>query len=191
MRQDMDKEVDKILESIRREDIGDTSPVKQETQAAESPARADQPNPADKGVHSKVEQLSKQKKRKSWLRWLIVVLVAVQLLSILMLIFGGRTVGDGGGGSDSGSGSLQGTWSLDGTTVYRFEEDGKGAMILPNKTYAFDYFVNEEEKTISIDYESEKAEDATYSYRVSEDKLVLTGTVGDGVVHEFTRTEQE
>lgn len=84
--------------------------------------------------------------------------------------------------------ALMGTWDLDGTTVYQFDGNGEGAMILPGKSYAFRYSINEETGTVSIDFEDERATDYTYDYQVSKDALVLSGSVGkESFTYEFTK----
>ena len=75
--------------------------------------------------------------------------------------------------------ALAGTWNLDGTTVYQFDGKGEGAMILPGNTYSFVYTMNEEKKTVSIDFKDENATDDTYSYRLEDNILTLYGNVGE------------
>lgn len=104
------------------------------------------------------------------------------LLLVIILIFKGCAGGD----------VLKGTWDMDGTTVYQFEGNGEGAMILPSNTYNFKYTINEEEKTVSIDFEDEKANDYTYNYEVTKDKLILSGSEGkESFAYEFTKTKEK
>lgn len=87
---------------------------------------------------------------------------------------------------------LKGTWDMDGTTVYQFDGKGEGAMILPSNTYTFKYTINEEEKTVSIDFEDEKATDYTYSYTIDKDSLTLYGNVGkESFEYVFTKTKDK
>jgi hypothetical protein len=104
------------------------------------------------------------------------------LLLIIILICKGCAGGD----------VLKGTWDMDGTTVYQFDSKGEGAMILPSNTYTFKYTINEEEKTVSIDFEDEKATDYTYSYTIDKDSLTLYGNVGkESFEYVFTKTKDK
>ena len=72
--------------------------------------------------------------------------------------------------------SITGEWGYDTVTVYRFDKDGKGALELPNGTYAFTYKTDGEK--ISVDFENESATDSTYTYTVTEDTLTLVSEDG-------------
>lgn len=67
--------------------------------------------------------------------------------------------------------SIVGTWDYDTVTVYRFDKGGKGALELPNDTYAFTYKTAGDK--LSIDFENESATDSTYTYTVTKDTLTL------------------
>ena len=87
---------------------------------------------------------------------------------------------------------LKGTWDLDGTTVYQFDGNGKGSMILPSNTYSFEYTISEENNTVSIDFEDERATDYIYAYEVKKDKLVLSGNEGEeSFSYEFMKVEDK
>ena len=111
---------------------------------------------------------SKQYKQAKIRRWAIIGGSIAVIVLIVILLCKGCTGGD----------VLKGTWDLDGTTVYQFDGKGKGAMILPSNTYSFKYTINEEEKTVSIDFDDEKATDYPYSFAVDKDSLTLYGSVG-------------
>lgn len=184
----MDKELDEIIASIKGEDTKVAPHTGQHTQVAETLSQTGTPKPASHGTVSPSERSShegvKQQKRKRPFRgWIIAVaIVVLLLLAITLLFFKGYL-----GGGDV----LKGTWSLDGITVYQFEGNGKGAMVLPSKTYTFKYTINEEEKTVTIDFEDEKAKDNSYSYQVSAQKLFLSSSVGEeNIVYEFTKTDR-
>ena len=74
------------------------------------------------------------------------------------------------------SNDLKGRWSLDDVTVYSFDGDGHGEMVLPLNTYEFSYVV--EGNKIMIDFINENAEDKEYSYTISADTLILTDAAG-------------
>lgn len=78
--------------------------------------------------------------------------------------------------SCSADNSISGKWDYDTVTVYRFDKDGKGALELPNDTYAFTYKTDGDK--LSIDFENESATDSTYTYTVTKDTLKLVSEDG-------------
>ena len=78
--------------------------------------------------------------------------------------------------SCSSGSSITGTWDYDTVTVYRFDKNGKGALELPNGTYAFTYKTDGEK--LSVDFENESATDSTYTYTVTGDTLTLVSEDG-------------
>lgn len=74
------------------------------------------------------------------------------------------------------SNGLTGRWSLDDVTIYSFDGNGHGEMVLPLNTYEFSYVV--EGNKIMIDFINENAEDKEYSYTISADTLILTDAAG-------------
>lgn len=75
--------------------------------------------------------------------------------------------------------ALRGTWDYDGTTVYKFNGDGTGALVLPDSQYDFSYSISRRDHTVAIDFMDDSAKDHTYSFAVEGDQLTLTDTVGD------------
>lgn len=73
--------------------------------------------------------------------------------------------------------TIIGRWDMDGTTVYRFEKDGTGALVLPTKEYEFTYVI--EDNVLRIDFVDEAALDANYTFEVQKSVLFLTGGPGD------------
>ena len=79
--------------------------------------------------------------------------------------------------------SLVGKWTTDGNTVYEFNEDGTGALIVPVANLPFTYkFENDQ---LFIDFENENSDDVFYTYEVTDTKLNLTSVNG---TFEFSRT---
>lgn len=72
-------------------------------------------------------------------------------------------------------------------TVYRFDKNGKGELILPNSNFAFTYEIKDD--TLTIDFESENAADSTYTFSVTDDKLTLTAESSDAVYVLTKKTE--
>ena len=69
-----------------------------------------------------------------------------------------------------------GSWTNDGITVYKFNKDNTGELIVSLTEYEFTYKI--EDKTLYIDFENEKSTDSQYSYSFEKDKLILKGDNG-------------
>ncbi|MBQ0038244.1 MAG: hypothetical protein KBS74_06175 [Clostridiales bacterium] len=87
----------------------------------------------------------------------------------------------------SGDHSIIGTWDYDSATVYRFDKKGRGALVLPHESIDFKYQI--EEGKLFIDFESEKATDAAYSYIVNDDNLTLEKIGTSNEVYVFNRID--
>ena len=72
---------------------------------------------------------------------------------------------------------LKGTWNYDGTTVYQFDGEGNGMLILPSKDYKFYYEIKKNE--LLIDFVEENARDFVYKFDVAEDTLMLVDKKGE------------
>ena len=72
---------------------------------------------------------------------------------------------------------ILGRWDLDGTTMYQFDKNGKGALVLSYKEYEFQYGI--EDGVLSIDFPEGVGIDAEYTFDVKDDLLFLTGGTGD------------
>lgn len=81
--------------------------------------------------------------------------------------------------------TLVGKWTTDGNTVYEFNEDGSGAMIVPVANLPFTYKF--ENNQLFIDFENEDSDDTYYTYEVTETKLTLKSING---TFEFNRVEE-
>lgn len=73
--------------------------------------------------------------------------------------------------------TLRGRWDLDGTTIYKFDRDGKGALVLMYAEYEFSYVIEGDQ--LYIDFTDEAALDAKYTFRVEDRMLFMTGGPGD------------
>lgn len=108
----------------------------------------------------------KKQQRRSILRYSIALLVLVFLIVGIVLLCK----------SCSSDKSITGTWDYDMVTAYRFDKGGKGALELPNDTYAFTYKTDGDK--LSIDFENKSATDSTYTYTVTKDSLTLVSDDG-------------
>lgn len=66
---------------------------------------------------------------------------------------------------------ISGTWTIDGVTTYRFEEDGTGALILPEHEYPFEYSLEENELT--LEFENSRISQAVFTITQEEDTITL------------------
>lgn len=80
---------------------------------------------------------------------------------------------------------IVGTWDYDTVTIYRFDKNGEGALLLPNESYAFTYSV--EEDRLFIDFENESLTDHTYIFTVNGSKLTLTAEEPGNTVYVLTK----
>ena len=164
----MSDNLDKELEEIRRL-LDDRPNVPQGSPAA--PLRKTAEPVKAKGSQQVTRRTAptKAKQRANKPSVYIVATAIVILLVLVILLVKGCSARD----------SFEGTWDMDGTTFYQFDGAGTGIMILPNSKYTFQYTVDEAAKTISIDFDDERASDYTYFYEVSELRLVLSGGIGN------------
>lgn len=147
--------------------------------SSEHPVRRSQPT-RKPGMYLSNKRKAAKKRRQRRLTIITVILVTVIILSIILIVK-----------SCSGSGDvLKGTWDYDGVTVYQFDGNGNGSLILPSNTYPFTYEIKDNE--LRIDFESDAARDAAYTFSVKNGVLTMTGGEGNiepGRVYELTRQE--
>lgn len=80
--------------------------------------------------------------------------------------------------------TLVGKWTTDGNTVYEFNEDGSGALIVPVANLPFTYKF--ENNQLFIDFENEDSDDTSYEYKIENNKLTMSNSNG---IFEFNRVE--
>ena len=151
----------------------------QQRTATAQPSRQTVNNRTYTRQHIPQKHRTAQKRRQRRLTIITVILAAVMILSIILIVK-----------SCSGSDVLKGTWNLDGVTVYQFDGNGHGSLNLPSNTYPFTYEIKDNE--LRIDFESDAARDADYTFSVKNGVLTMTGGEGSvepGRVYELTRQE--
>ena len=151
----------------------------QQRTATAQPSRQTVNNRTYTRQHIPQKHRTAQKRRQRRLTIITVILAAVMILSIILIVK-----------SCSGSDVLKGTWNLDGVTVYQFDGNGHGSLNLPSNTYPFTYEIKDNE--LHIDFESDAARDADYTFSVKNGVLTMTGGEGSvepGRVYELTRQE--
>ena len=80
---------------------------------------------------------------------------------------------------------IVGTWDYDTITVYRFDKNGEGALLLPNESYTFAYSIEEDQ--LIIDFESENVTDHRYTFSINGGELTLTAEESGGTVYVLTK----
>jgi len=66
---------------------------------------------------------------------------------------------------------LAGIWAADDVTLYQFDEDGTGALILPEHEHAFRWTVDEDELTLK--FNSGRIGKAVFRFELEGDSLLL------------------
>ena len=79
-----------------------------------------------------------------------------------------------------------GTWTTDGITVYQFNRDYTGSLIVPIGKYPFKYKIYGDK--IYIDFENETSIDSEYTYEISKERMVLKNNSMSFI---FTKTDSQ
>ena len=98
---------------------------------------------------------------------IMLILITIVLAAIIILLLGLRK---------TPKTSIIGTWTTDGVTIYKFNKNNTGALIVPLQEYEFTYKINED--TIEIDFKNETSEDSKYTYTFDDNRLILNGDNG-------------
>ena len=98
---------------------------------------------------------------------IMLILIGILLIAIITLLLGLRK---------TPKTSIIGTWTTDGVTIYKFNKNNRGLLIVSLKEYEFRYKINN--NTLEIDFENEKLEDSKYTYTFKDNKLILDGDNG-------------
>lgn len=146
----------------------------------DTPAVPDRPRISSK---ERMIQRKKAAKKRKIRRIISVSLLVIIILALILVIVKScsRRVD-----------KLYGTWSLDGVTVYQFDGKGNGSLKLPEKSYPFTYKIKKD--NLIIKFDSESAQDVTYTFAVENGKLLFVRSVessekNDKVTYELTKKE--
>ena len=85
--------------------------------------------------------------------------------------------------SETAQADITGFWTLDGTTNYRFDEDGTGALVLPEHEFSFSYTVEEDELT--LEFNDAGIDTTVFTFTLEDDTLILQRVEEAGIA-EFT-----
>ncbi len=103
--------------------------------------------------------------KKKIIIMIILILILIFVITILML-----------GGKPTSKKSIVGTWTTDGVTIYEFNRNKTGKLIVSVGEYPFTYKISGD--TLEIDFENEKSTDSKYTYKFDDNKLILEGDNG-------------
>ena len=95
------------------------------------------------------------------------ILIVIVIIAIIILLLGLNK---------TSKQSIIGTWTTDGVTIYKFNKNNTGSLIVSLKEYEFTYKINDD--TLEIDFKNEKSEDSKYKYTFEDNKLILNGDNG-------------
>lgn len=151
-----DKEFEETLASVKRDLERDEA--MQRTRAAKQSQRQ---NPKGQTRPTKRRSVKKRRIKRNRLLAGVLAILAVLLIVMIVILVKGNLSGA----------SLKGTWRIDDTTVYEFNDSGKGAMHTSLNSYDFTYTL--ENDKLYIDYTSDAATDTTYQYSIKGDTLTL------------------
>ena len=98
---------------------------------------------------------------------IMIILIVVALAILIVLILGLR---------ESPKANLIGIWTTDGVTIYEFDRNNKGKLVVSVGEFPFTYKINAD--TLEIDFENEKSTDSKYTYKFDDNKLILNGDNG-------------
>ena len=98
---------------------------------------------------------------------IMIVLIIIVICAIIALLLGLNK---------TKKPSIIGTWTTDGVTIYKFNKDNTGALIVSLGEYEFTYTIDDD--TLEIDFKNERSEDAKYKYTFEDNKLILEGDNG-------------
>lgn len=85
--------------------------------------------------------------------------------------------------SETVEADITGFWTLDGTTNYRFDEDGTGALVLPEHEFSFSYTAGEDELT--LEFNDAGIDTTVFTFTLENDTLILQRVEEAGIA-EFT-----
>ena len=163
----------------------------QQRTATAQPSRQTVNNRTYSRQHIPQKRRTPKKRKQRRLLGISAAVLAIILLAVLIIVVA-KSCSSGGDvpkGTDvlNGTDVLSGTWNLDGITVYQFDGKGNGSLNLPDKSYPFTY--KTKDNSLSIDFESESAQDITYTFTVENEKLLLVSTEKDKeITYELTKT---
>ena len=118
--------------------------------------------------------MKKIKRRKRLIRVLSLISIVLVIIVIVLYL---TLIKD----KDSNN-SIVGKWTTDGVTVYKFNKDNTGYLIVPLAKYKFNY--KKDDNKLFIDFENKKSKDIEYNYSFKDDKLILSGENGEFIFKE-------
>ena len=109
----------------------------------------------------------KKKKKNIKLVFLLLIIFIISLIVFSIIFKKDNKYSD----------KIFGKWTTDEVTVYKFNDDNTGELILPLSKYKFNYEIKKD--SLFIDFEDSKSEDINYTYTIKDNKLYLKGKNGE------------
>lgn len=130
-------------------------------------------------MEKKHESRRKQENKKSV--FLLIIIIFITIVGTVIFILNSRKDAN----EANITSEILGTWTTDGYTVYEFNENGNGKLVIPIADYEFSYRI--EENKIYIDFKNEISTDSDYEYSFEDGKLILKGINKTTGTYEFTK----
>ena len=100
---------------------------------------------------------------------IIIILVIVLFIAVSLIIIFSKK-------ENAPRNKLVGTWTTDGVTIYQFDKDNTGKLIVSLGEYEFTYKIDDDK--LYIDFKNEESTDSEYTYVFEDNRLVLKGDNG-------------
>ena len=104
----------------------------------------------------------------------LMIIIPVIILVLTILLISTLFFGVGFNRKDNEDNSIIGLWNVDDVTKIKFNNNGKGKVIVPGEEFLFSYTIKD--NIISIDFENEESNDVDYEYKLDKDILEITNT---------------
>ncbi len=115
----------------------------------------------------------KRKIKVNKVTYLLPITIICFLVLLIILLFG-----------KSNSNPIVGKWTTEKGTIYQFDKDYTGKLILSIGEYEYKYEIKDDK--VIIDFISEKSNDTEFKFKFEGEKLILENSNG---VFTFTKVE--
>ena len=105
----------------------------------------------------------KKRKLKSVCFCIFIVILIILILVMYKVFFSEKS-------------KIVGTWTTDNVTIYKFNKNNTGKLIVSLSEYEFKYTLKND--VLYIDFINDKSEDSEYNYSFKNNKLVLKNEKG-------------
>lgn len=126
------------------------------------------------------ERRSKLRRKRIRRRRIFIGSVTVVLLCLLIVLIVLLAKSCSGPSKSTNTDLLKGSFVYEQNTVYEFDGKGNGCMCITDSgsQYHYEYTYTIKEDHVMLDFKAEEVRDATYTFKLSDDKLTITGGEG-------------